>query len=134
MTATNTLVQTQETIAKPASLLPLAPSIPRGTRLGLNVQDQLAGNSVTVDSLDIKDSNWIAVYDDRDGQPGYIMGAKRVRAGDTSAKIDLLRPTVQGQKYYVGILNDDGSEDFNRQTDLPPLSPDKVVIVYFGAL
>jgi hypothetical protein len=62
------------------------------------------------------------------------MGAKRVRAGDTSAKIDLLRPTVQGQKYYVGILNDDGSEDFNRQTDLPPLSPDKVVIVYFGAL
>ena len=133
-TASDTIAMTGETIGRTEPALPLAPSIPKGTRIGLNMEDQLAGNSVTVNSLDIKSSNWVAVYDDREGQPGWIIGATRVRAGDTTAKIDLLRSTVQGQKYYVGILGDDGSEAFSRQTDLPPLSPDKVVIVSFMSL
>jgi hypothetical protein len=133
-TASGTIVKTQETVGRTASTLPLAPSIPKGSRIGLTAEDQLAGNTVRVDSLDIKDTNWIAVYDEREGQPGYIMGALRVHAGDTTAKIELLRPTVQGQKYFVGILGDDGSDTFNRQTDLPPLSPDKVIIVSFMAL
>lgn len=134
MTATDTLSKTQETIGKTVSTLPLAPSIPKGSRIGLSVDDQTAGNVVAVSNLDIKDSNWIAVYDEREGQPGYIMGATRVRAGDTAAKVELLRSTLKGEKYYVGILGDDGSDSFNRQTDLPPLSPDRVIIVSFVAL
>lgn len=132
--ATDTLVMTQDMIGKSSATLPLAPSIPKGSRVGLAVPDQLAGDTVVVTKLDIKDSNWIAVYDTREGQPGWVQGAKRVRMGDTSAKIELLRPTVQGQKYYVGILGDDGSDDFDLHRDLPPLTPDKVVIVSFVAL
>ena len=134
VTATDTLTKTQETIAKAASTLPLAPSIPRGSRIGLSVDDQAAGAVVAVSNLDIKDINWVAVYDDREGQPGYIMGATRVHAGDVTTSVELLRPTIKGEKYYVGVLGDDGSETFNRQTDLPPLAPDKVVIVSFVAL
>ncbi len=134
MTATDTLSKTQETIGKSASMLPLAPSIPKGSRVGLSVEDQIAGKIIKVSNLDIKDTNWVAVYDEREGQPGYIMGATRVHAGDSAASVELLRPTEKGGKYYVGILGDDGSDTFNRQTDLPPLSPDKVVIVSFVAL
>ena len=134
MTASDTMVKTQETMGRTEPSLPLAPSIPKGTRLGLNVEDQLAGNTVSLNSLDIKSTNWVAVYDERDGEPGWIIGATRVHAGDTTAKVDLLRSTIKGQRYYVGILSDDGAETFSRQTDLPPLSPDKVVIVSFMAL
>jgi hypothetical protein len=108
-TATDTVAKTQETIGRGDPSLPLAPSIPKGSRIGLNAQDQLAGNAVSVNGLDIKDTNWVAVYDEREGQPGYIMGATRVHAGDTEAKIELLRDTVQGQRYYVGILGDDST-------------------------
>ncbi len=133
MTATDTLTKTQETIGRTTAQLPLAPSIPKGSRMGLTVDDQMAGTVVAVSNLDIKETNWVAVYDEREGQPGYIMGATRVRAGDTMANVELLRSTTKGEKYYVGILGDDGSDTFNRQTDLPPLSPDKVVIVSFVA-
>lgn len=128
------LLKTQESIGRADMQLPLAPAIPRSTRIGISAEDQVAGDTVLVTNLDINETNWLAVYDNRDGGPGNIIGATRVHTGDTSAKIELLRPTVQGEKYYVGILNDDGSESFNRLTDLPPLSPDKVVIVSFIAL
>lgn len=131
--ASDTLALSGESLSHAPSL-PLAPAIPKGTRLGINVQDQLAGVVVTVEGLNISATQWLAVYEERDGQPGNIIGAVRAHAGDSEAKVELLRPTVQGQKYFVGILNDDGSETFNRQTDLPPLSPDKVVIVSFNAL
>lgn len=133
-TTSDVLLKTQESIGRADMQLPLAPAIPGGTRVGLNAEDQLAGNTVSVAGLEIKETNWVAVYDDREGGPGYIMGAARVHAGDTTTIVELLRPTEKGKKYYVGILNDDGGETFNRQTDLPPLSPDKVIIVSFMAL
>lgn len=133
MTATDTLANAQETMKRTEPSLPLAPSIPSGSRLGLRVEDQPAGDRVSVSGFEVKESNWIAVYDDRDGQPGWIIGAARVFAGDTQINVELLRSTIKGQKYYVGILSDDGDKTFSRQTDLPPLSPDKVVIVSFVA-
>lgn len=114
--------------------LPLAPSIPKGSRIGLSVEDQIAGNLISISGLELKENHWVAIYDQREGQLGWIMGATRVRAGDTSAVIELLRPTISGETYYAGILSDDGDEVFNRQTDLPPLSSDKMTIVSFMAL
>jgi hypothetical protein len=134
-TSSDTLVEAGKTgTVAHASMLPLAPSIPMNSRLGITVTDQKAGSVVSVDSLDVSESHWVAVYDERDGQPGWILGASRVRAGDTSTQVELLRPTVTGSRYYAAILSDDGSDTFDRQTDLPPLSPDKVVIVGFAAL
>ena len=122
-----------EALSHTASL-PLAPAIPKGSRIGLSMDDQRAGTLVSVSGLEMKENHWIAVYDQRDGQPGWIMGATRVRAGDSSASIELLRPTKRGETYYAGILSDDGNEVFNRQTDLPPLSSDKMIIVSFNAI
>lgn len=115
------------------SALPSLSQIPNNVRVGLTVEDQVAGKSVTVSSLDIIGSQWVAVYDDKDGRPGWILGATRVHEGDKTAVVELLRPegTLSGHTYYTAILNDDGDGEFNRLTDLPPLSPDKIVIVKF---
>ncbi len=126
------LVETHSTIGG-ASGMPTAPQIPENSRVGLMVKDQQAGNSVSVEGLSLTDNHWVAVYDDQEGHPGWIHGAARVHAGDTTAEIEMLRSTDAGGKYYVAILRDDGDDTFNRLTDLPPLTPDKVVIVSFKA-
>ena len=114
-----------------ASELPLAPEIPEHSRVGLSVTDQSAGKPIHVSGFTVTQNQWMAVYEDQDGKPGWILGAARVHPGDSEVDVELLRPTQPKTKYYVAILNDDGSDSFNRMTDLPPLSPDKVVIVSF---
>ncbi len=116
-----------------APALPQGPEIPANKRIGLSVEDQAAGTVVAVTGLDIAETHWLAIYDDEDGTPGWILGAVRIHAGDTSANIELLRPTLSGKKYYVAMLGDDGAATFSKKTDLPPLSPDKVLIASFVA-
>lgn len=113
--------------------LPALSQIPNNVRVGLTVEDQVSGKTVTVSALDVIGSQWVAVYDDKDGRPGWILGATRVHEGDKTAVVELLRPegTLSGHTYYAALLNDDGDAEFNRLTDLPPLSPDKIVIVKF---
>ena len=103
--------------------LPHGPEIPANKRIGLSVEDQAAGSSVTVTGLDVAETHWVAVYEEEEGAPGWILGARRVHAGDTFANVELLRPTVSGKTYYVAILGDDGEDTFDRKSDLPPLSP-----------
>jgi len=124
---------TTGSILSQAGAWPLPPEIPSNTRIGLTVLDQPAGNTVDVSGLSIANKQWIGVYDDRSGAPGWIMGAARVHAGDTVGKVELLRAMVAGNSYYAVILNDDGDESFNRLSDLPPLTPDRVTIVRFKA-
>lgn len=116
-----------------AGAWPLPPEIPANSRVGLTVLDQPAGNTVDVSGLSITKKQWIGIYDDRSGAPGWIMGAARVHEGDTKGKVELLRAMVAGGTYYAVILNDDGDETFNRLSDLPPLTSDRVTIVRFKA-
>lgn len=116
------------------SKIPVAlPEVPRNVRVGMNVSDQPAGDEVFVTGLVLEEDHWVAVYDERGGEPGSILGASRVRAGEISTTVTLLRATVQGGRYYVAILGDNGDDRFDRQTDLPPLSPEHFVIVSFAA-
>ncbi len=125
---------TTGSVLSQASAWPLPPEIPANIRVGLAVADQTAGIAVNVTGLTITGKKWIGVYDDRSGAPGWIMGAARVHEGDTIGKVELLRTTVTGSTYYAVILNDDGDEIFNRLSDLPPLTSDRVTIVRFRAL
>jgi len=133
--AENTLlsVGTPPSIASPLLSFPLPPSVPANTRVGLSVLDQSAGKMVVVSDLSVVGKKWVAVYDDHEGKPGWILGASRVHEGDKETSVELIRPegTIPGAIYYAAILNDDGDGEFNRLTDLPPLSPDKVTIVKF---
>ncbi len=120
------------TIAQ-SGTLPILPQIPENTRVGLSVMNQPAGMRVDVTGLVLTTNQWVAVYDDRDGRPSSILGAGRVWPQATSTVIELLRPMLAKGKYYAALLQDDGDDSFNRLTDLPPLSPERVIIVSFLA-
>jgi hypothetical protein len=132
-TTTGPIVSDTKAVSIGQSSWPLPPAIPANLRVGLSVADQPAAPAVNVAGLSLTEMHWIGIYDDRDGHPGFIMGAKRVHPGDTLATVELLRPTAQGGKYYAVILTDDGDDTFNRLQDIPPQSPDKVVMVSFRA-
>ena len=125
------LATTSTTALSQARGLPAVPSIPKNTRMGLSVTDQFRGNTVSASALALTDNKWVAVYDERDGHPGWILGAARAHTGESSVVVPLLRPTEVGKTYYVAILDDDGDDVFNRLADLPPLTPEKVVVVSF---
>ena len=123
-----------ESISGTHVALPVPATIPMNTRVGLSVPDQKAGNAVAVDNIAITEMKWVAVYDDRDGKPSWIIGARRFRSEQSGGgEIELLRPTEAGKTYYAAVLNDDGNDTFNRLTDLPPLSADQVIVVKFVA-
>lgn len=132
-TTTAIVESTSKVATMGQSAWPLPPEIPANVRVGLSVTDQPASAVIDVTGLQITAMHWVGVYDDRDGHPGFIMGAKRVHPGDTLATVELLRSTIAGGKYYAVILTDDGDDTFNRMHDLPPLSPDKVIMVSFLA-
>ena len=133
-TGVETMAPSKESMSS-SSQFPLPPSVPENVRVGLAVNNQPAGKTVTVNGLKVESTGWVAVYDDRDGKPGWILGAQKINKGDADTMVELLRPegTTKGQTYYAAILNDDGDGAFNRLTDLPPLSPEKVIIVKFTA-
>lgn len=127
--------KTSEVLQKSASQsveFPKPSDIPANLRVGLSVEDQSAGSIIHITGLSITEPRWVAIYDERDGQPGWILGAKRFLSGDTEGDVMLLRATESGKKYYAVIHNDDGNLEFNKQLDgLPPT--DSITIVSFMA-
>lgn len=134
--ATSTLDQAIDGVKKSESLkanpLPSAAVIPANTRMGLTVADQSAGTEVSVSGFTLVEPRWFVVYDERGGSPSWILGAQRLLPGDTTGKIQLLRKTVAGQKYFVAIHNDDGNLEFNKMNDPAPKA-DELIIVSFTA-
>ncbi len=119
-----------------AKQFPLPPSVPQNTRVGLSVSNQAAARTVAVSNVFVEAVSWVAVYEGQGGTPGSILGAAKVKPGETSAIVELLRPegTLSGLTYFAAILPDNGDGEFNRLSDLPSFSPDKVVVVTFKAI
>ncbi len=133
-TTTESTVAAKEQTTKPVSngTLPGVASVPANTRDGLSVNDQPAGGSAVVSGLNVTSPLWVAVYDNRNGVPGWILGAKRFLPGDKTGVVALLRNTVAGDTYYAVIHGDDGNLEFDKTKDVAP-SPDQAIIVSFKA-
>jgi hypothetical protein len=89
------------------------------------VQNQARGNSVSIDTVVLSQIGWVAIHEDRDGEPGNILGAKLFDVGRNSGTVELLRPTVEGGIYYA-MLHDEADIGnngfaFDYQVDLPIL-------------
>ncbi len=106
--------------------------IPANLRVGISVSDQTAGDSVAVTDLALLENHWIVVYEESEaGQPGAILGAVRAHKEDAAIVVPLLRSTLSGKKYYVGMTNDSGDDAFDAHADVLPENP---LIVSFKAL
>lgn len=83
------------------------------------VEDQPAGGSVAIKSLNIARPTWVVVYVSREGKPGNALGARLYFAGDKKGTVSLLRATQAGQRYFVGLSVDNGDRVFSLSKDLP---------------
>jgi len=86
----------------------------------LDVSDQPAGQSVSMALTVLNEQGWVAIHEDTNGEPGRILGATLVFAGErNNVVVDLLRATKKGQTYYAMLHNDDGDKSFDIAKDLP---------------
>ncbi len=130
-TTTELLGNTKESAIGQSTLRTFS-GTPANLRAGISVTDQKAGDSVAVTDLLLVDNRWIVVYEEGSGgQSTLILGAVRAHKEDAMIVVPLLRPTLAGKKYYVGIANDSGDDVFDARADALPENP---VIVSFNAL
>jgi len=103
----------------------------------LIVSNQSSGNEVIVSMISLEMNGWITIRDDRgDGEPGNILGARRFDIGKYfGEKIELLRDTLEGKKYFVVLHSDDGIEGFDFKTEIPVKDTSgKMIIAEFIAI
>lgn len=87
----------------------------------LEVADQAAGNSVTLDSATFPTAEgWVAVRSYPNGQLGSILGAARYsqEQGLVPEAVPLLAPTTAGRTYAVVFFSEDGDREFNLANDV----------------
>lgn len=97
---------------------PLSPRDAVGEQGKIAVGDQAGGKTVTITSVSLPSSGWVAVHEDATGRPGKILGAQRFSKG-THAKgvVELLRATENGKTYYAMLHDDDGDRTFDPKKD-----------------
>ncbi len=114
------------TSTQSAKVVPAASNIPAvgttgstPTEAPLRVSDQAAGQNVVISGLNIARPTWVVVYVSREGKPGNALGARLFFAGDKEGRVGLLRNTVAGQNYFVGLSVDNGDATFSLSKDKP---------------
>ncbi|MBP9711192.1 MAG: hypothetical protein KBD50_02965 [Candidatus Pacebacteria bacterium] len=73
---------------------------------------QTAGLKVDITSAPVTVPTWVVVYEVVNGQRGNALGAGYFTSTTGARSINLLRPTIAGQKYWVGKRVDNGDKDF----------------------
>jgi len=85
----------------------------------VEVSNQAAGSSVTLATVSMAANGWVVIHEDMDGAPGNILGAQRFDAGAyEGGRVELLRSTVSGGRYYAMLHLDDGDKSFDHKLDL----------------
>ncbi|MGM0629297.1 MAG: DUF7282 domain-containing protein [Patescibacteria group bacterium] len=90
----------------------------------IEVADQEAGDAVFVSDMDLTESRWIVVHEDRDGELGNILGARLFPATANDGSVNLLRETEEGKSYYavlykVAEREKDKGRRFDASRDVP---------------
>ncbi|TSC91959.1 MAG: hypothetical protein CEN90_74 [Parcubacteria group bacterium Licking1014_17] len=99
------------------SAAPTAISLANGDNYML-IKDQAAGSKVTVTDLKVQDNTWVAIYEDYNGKPRYIYGARLFAAGEQHGiDVKLIKPTVPSATYYAMFHVDNGDRAFDWQQD-----------------
>lgn len=87
----------------------------------VKIGDQSAGMTVKVDSATYPvEEGWIAVRDYQGDVEGNVLGAARFSKADglVPSDIELLRPTVAGQKYAVSLYEETGDNNWGNDKKL----------------
>ncbi|MFO0719060.1 MAG: hypothetical protein U0522_03470 [Candidatus Paceibacterota bacterium] len=84
----------------------------------IEVADQPAGKSVSIQKAKLSSLGWIAVHENINGELGNVLGARAYATGEhVGVFVPLLRGTTAGQTYHVGIYKENGDGKFDRKID-----------------
>jgi hypothetical protein len=84
----------------------------------IEVSDQMAGDSVVINTVDATKDSWVAIRENNYDVMGRILGAQKVGEGEhNNVVVDLLKPTIQGLMYATVIYEDNGDGEFDFKTD-----------------
>lgn len=101
----------------------------------LSVKEQIPGDVVLVDRVVMEKAGWVAIHDDLGGQPGNILGAYYLPAGEHSGQlVPLLRGMKDETSYIAVIHNDDGDKVFDYKLDLPRLNNGQMEATTFSVV
>jgi len=130
----NTMVATSTVTRNTSSDKETAGVVLPGTNT-LDVSDQAAGMLVNISAITLNEQGWVAIHEDSEGNPGRILGAALVFAGErNNVPVELLRATEQGKTYYAMLHADDGDKSFDISKDFPIKdSSGNVVMMKFTA-
>lgn len=82
------------------------------------VSDQLAGDRVLLEEVELAVSGWVVVHEDLNGSLGNALGAARFDAGTHErGYVKLLRNTEVNQNYYIVLYEDNGDGAFSLTDD-----------------
>ncbi len=99
--------------------LPATAKIPANKTDGLSVVDQLADDHVAFSGVTITEDTWVVVYDDRNGEPSWVIGAGLFFGGVEEGVSPVMRKTEPGKRYYVTLIADNGDRVFDIKADRP---------------
>ncbi len=100
------------------------------TEVVLAVEDQNFGDTVAVSALSLDRTSWVVVFEDNEGVPGSILGARIYDAGEfADVDVPLLRGTVADSLYYVKLHSDNGDREFDFTQDVPYQTADAVEVM-----
>jgi len=84
----------------------------------ISINDQAAGDMVSVKSVTLQKNGWVAVRENIDGEIGKVLGATWLPKGThKEVSIELLRPTLSEHKYFAVLFIDDGDKHFSSRID-----------------
>src|SRR3989344_4018510 len=85
------------------------------------VNKQKPGIEVNVTKVVFEKGGWVVVHeDDGSGKQGKILGAQLFEGGTwDNGKVELLRGTIEGGKYFAMLHADNGDRAFDPKLDAP---------------
>ncbi len=87
----------------------------------IHVSDQLPGDSLHIDSIDVSAPAWLVIYTSVQQHPGMILTKQQVPAGiSTDLTVSLPDSTISGDSFFLLLHEDDGNDTFDfPSSDLP---------------
>ena len=116
-------VENEKTETKNAGGEEKAFNLANNINASVSVSDQPFGGTIFISNFSTNKTSWVAVYEDNNGEPGNILGARVFDAGDWSGEIELLRETIGDSKYYLKIHIDNGDRLFDYKKDTAVKNP-----------
>lgn len=84
------------------------------------VADQAPGGAVRIAAVNFDEPGWVAIRENKNGEPANIIGAKRFEPGKhQNGSVELLRQTKEGSVYFAALYRDDGDRAFDYKKDAP---------------